>query len=212
MTLYPPQVPEGEISADSLRAVVRGVMSGDEFVWHERPAIIDKLADLWRWLMSWLAELGGLHPVVYWLLVAGLLVVLIAILAHLGWTLSRAFRRPESVQAPPTMPTAALRDSVWHRAEAVRLKEAGRFIEALAHHFIALLLELDQREILRFHPSKTPREYVEEVDFEPAGQAAFAELVSRLYGHVFGGVSCSKDELDAFERRVDELGGWVAAR
>lgn len=207
-----PQMLDAEISADSVRAALRSVMSGDEFVWRERPAIIDQLVDLWRWLMSWLSELGGLHPVVYWLLVAGLLVILTAILAHLAWTLSRAFRRPDRGQAPATVPTAALRDAGWHRAEAERLKEAGRFIEALAHHFVALLLELDQRKIVRFHPSKTPREYIQEVDFEVERRAAFAELVSRLYGHVFGGVSCSKDELDAYERRIEELEAGVAAR
>lgn len=212
MTVSLPQWPESEVPADSIRAVVRSVMSGAEFNWRERPAILDKLADLWRGLMGRLEELGQLHPVAYWLLVAGLLAILIAILVHIGWTLSRAFRRPESETAAEAPSTAAPRDASWHREEAERLRAAGHFIEALAHYFIALLLDLDQREIVRFHPSKTPREYVDEAGLEPAGRAALAELVSRLYRHVFGGVAVSEDELDLFERRAAELGGRVAAQ
>ncbi|MGD8868190.1 MAG: DUF4129 domain-containing protein [Gemmatimonadales bacterium] len=212
MTMNLLQWPASDVPPDSIRAVVRGAMSRGEFNWRERPVIVDKLAELWRWLMGRLEELGQIHPVAYWLIVAGLLAILMAILVHIGWTLSRAFRQPESVTAAEAPSTAALRDASWHRGEAERLRAAGRFIEALAHHFIALLLDLDQRKIVRFHPSKTPREYVDEAGLEPAGQAAFADLVSRLYGHVFGGVACSEDELDLFERRAAELGGRVAAQ
>lgn len=212
MTVSPPQWPESEVSPDSIRAVVRSVMSRGEFNWRERPAVLDKLAELWRWLMGWLDELGQLHPVAYWFLVAGSLTVLIAILVHVGWTLSRAFRRPDSGTAAERPSTRALRDASWHREEAGRLRTAGRFGEALTHHFIALLLELDRREVVRFHPSKTPREYVDEAGLEPAGRAAFAELVSRLYGHVFGGLACSEDELNFFERRAAELGGRLASQ
>ena len=212
MTVSMVQWPESEIPPDSIRAVVRSVMSGAEFNWRERPAILDKLTELWRWLMGQLAELGQIHPVAYWLLVAGLLAILIAILVHVGWTLSRAFRQPEKRAVAEALSTAPPRDASWHREEAERSRAAGRFIEALAHYFIALLLELDQREIVRFHPSKTPREYVDEAGLEPVGQAAFAELVARLYRHVFGGVAVSEDELDLFERRAAELGGRVAAQ
>jgi hypothetical protein len=202
----------GSISADSVRAVVGTVMSRAEFEWREVPAVLERLAEAWRWLMSWLGGLSQLHPVAYWLLIAGSLLVLIAIFAHVGWTLKRAFRRPERGGSPEEAPTVVPRDAGWHREEATRLREAGRLIESLAHYFMALLLELDRREVVRFHPSKTPREYIEEVELEPVGRAAFAELVARLYAHAFGGVVCTEAELDAFARRAEELGGWVAAR
>lgn len=212
MTVCPLQWPESGVSPDSVRAVVGSVMSRGEFNWRERPAILDRLAELWRWLTGWLEWLGQIHPIAYWLLIAGLLAILIALLVHIGWTLSRAFRPPKRGIVAEAPAAAAPRDASWHREEAGRLREAGRFIEALAHYFIALLLELDQREIVRFHPSKTPREYVDEASLEPAGRAAFAELVARLYRHVFGGVAVSEDELNLFERRAAELGGRVAAR
>lgn len=206
------QVAETEIPVDSVRSALDVVMSRREFQWTEPSAFFGKLADLWRRLMSWLLELSELHPVAYWLLVAGLLLVLAAILAHVGWTLSRAFRRPETARQPGSKPSGPSRGARWHREEARRLRAEGRLTEALAHRFVSLLLELDRRQALRFHPSKTPREYVDEVKLEPDGRATFAELVVQLYRHVFGGLSCSEDELDAFERRADELGGRVAAR
>lgn len=207
-----PQVAETEVSADSVRAVLNMVMSRREFRWAEPSAVFEWLRELWRRLMDWLLRLSDLHPVAYWLLVAGLLLILVAILVHVGWTLSRAFRRPETEARPGSMPIGPPRDARWHREVASRLRGEGRLTEALAHRFVALLLELDGRGALRFHPSKTPREYVDEIKLGPDGRTSFAELVVRLYRHVFGGLPCSEDELDAFERSADELGGRVAAR
>ena len=212
MTISPlVQVADTEIPADSIRSALHAVMSRREFQWTEASVILERLADLWRRLVAWLDFLSGLHPVAYWLVIAGLLMVLVVIGVHVVWTLSRAFRRPET-RRPESMPSGPPRDARWYLAEATRLKDEGRLAEALAHRFIALLLELDRREVLRFHPSKTPREYVDEIEFEPERRNLFADLVVRLYRHVFGGLPCSEEELAAFERGAEELGGRVAAR
>src|SRR5439155_16915477 len=67
---------------------------------------------------------------------------------------------------------------------------AGRYAEALAHRFVSLILELERRHALTFHPSKTPAEYVREARLDESGRASLADLVARLYRHLFGAVPC----------------------
>ena len=61
-----------------------------------------------------------------------------------------------------------------------------------------MLLDLDRARALVFHPSKTPAEYIGEARLDPGGRAAFAELVARLYRHVFGAVPVEPRDFDEF--------------
>jgi hypothetical protein len=79
-----------------------------------------------------------------------------------------------------------MRDSVWYRREAERLASEGRLLEAMQADFTALILEFDRRHLLRFHPSKTPREYVREARLSESSRSALSELVWSLYRHLFG--------------------------
>jgi len=87
---------------------------------------------------------------------------------------------------------------------------AGRYAEALAHRFVALVLDLERRRALAFHPSKTPAEYVGEARLDAAGRASLAELVARLYRHLFGGVPCDAGGYREFGAAADEVGRHVA--
>jgi len=115
------------------------------------------------------------------------LLALIALLVHIGLTVWRIYRvtvhRPATAGAAPA---PELLDTRGHLARAEALARAGRYTEALAHRFLALLLELDRADALTFHPSKTPAEYVREARLGATGRATLAGLVSRLYHHVFG--------------------------
>src|SRR5439155_4298789 len=68
------------------------------------------------------------------------------------------------------------------------LARGGRYAEALAHRFLAVVLELDRLKALRFHTSKTPAEYVGEARLTDAGRATLAGLVAQLYQ--IGRASC----------------------
>jgi len=174
------------IPADSVRRVVREVFARPEYEWVET---IRRhwLRDLWWAFRDWLARFSAAHPTGARLLFWGALLLLIAILVHLGLTVWRIYR---STVAAPSAPVPGappvLLDARSHLARAEALASDGRYTEALAHRFIALVLELDRRKALTFHPSKTPAEYAREVRLGDAGQATFAGLVARLYRHVFG--------------------------
>jgi hypothetical protein len=203
------------VPGDSVRAALKEVFARPEFDWQERADPFGFLGELWDALLIWLAGLASSHPVVYWLLVGAIAAVVLAILAllvHFGLASLRALGRKEESRLQGSVRPSRPRDPGWYLAEAERLRGAGRYTEALAHRFVALVLDLDRREALKFHPSKTPAEYRDELRVGADGRAAFGDLVSRLYSHLFGGVACGAGELEAFDRAASEMGGRVAAR
>src|SRR3989442_1145891 len=105
-----------------------------------------------------------------------------------------------------------LEDARAHRARAEELARAGRYAEALAYRFVALVLELERRRALAFHPSKTPAEYVGEARLDAAGRASLAELVARLYRPLFGGVPRGEGGDREFGAAAGGLGGGGARR
>ena len=104
-----------------------------------------------------------------------------------------------------------LEDARAHRERADALARAGRYTEALAHRFVAVVLDLDARQAIKFHPSKTPAEYVGEARLDPSGRASLADLVGRLYRHVFGAVPCDERAYHEFAAEAELVFEHVAA-
>lgn len=175
------------IPADSVRNAVREVFARPDYDWGKVARPLHWFRDLWSRLRHWLDALTTQHPVGAKLLFWGALVVLVALVVHMGLTVWRIYRvtvkRPEAAGRGPA---PVLVDGRAHLQRAEELARAGRYPEALAHRFVALLLELDRADALTFHPSKTPAEYVREARLGASGRATLAGLVSRLYHHVFG--------------------------
>lgn len=199
----PAVVPQA-IPADSVRRAVREVFAQPAYEWVQ---VTHRhwLRDLWMHLRDWLARFSTEHPLGARLLFWGSLLVLLGLLVHLGLTVWRIYRatvdRPAQGTPPPTAVPGDAR-SYGERAEV--LARAGRYSEALAYRFLALVLELDRIEVVRFHPSKTPAEYAHEARLGAAERATLAGLVSRLYHHVFGA-----EPLD--ERGYREFGAAAGA-
>jgi len=186
------------IPADSVRQVVRQVFARPEYEWIETVRR-HWLRDLWWALRDWLARFSENHPTGARLLFWGALIALLALLFHLGFTVWRIYRA--TVAAPrAAAPGAApmMLDARRLLARADALAADGRYTEALACRFVALVLELDRRRVLTFHPSKTPAEYAREAQLGDTGQANFAGLVTRLYRHVFGGEPADAAEYREF--------------
>jgi len=187
------------VPADSVRRAVREVFARSEYQWGERSHLLQWLVDWWRKLLSALASLDTSHPilarVIFWVAV----VALLGVLAHFGyvaWRIYRATVRPLRATAAPT--GMRLEDARAYRERADALARAGRYSEALAYRFIALLLELERARAVQFDPSKTPAEYIGEARLDAEARASFVGLVERLYRHVFGAEPCDARAYDEF--------------
>jgi len=200
------------VPPDSLRAALREVFARPEYRWNERPDPWGWILAVWYRLLDWLDAVQRGHPAGFKVLLALSALVLVGLLAHMGYVVWRITR--------PTARTPAggaggiggpvLADARAQRVRAEELARAGRYAEALAHRFVALVLDLERRRALAFHPSKTPAEYVGEARLDAAGRASLAELVARLYRHLFGGVPCDAGGYREFGAAADEVGRHVA--
>ena len=149
-------------------------------------------------LMDWLDRFETSNPLLFKVFLAVLIVALVAILVHVGYVVWK-IARPTAATAPGARPTVGgLADARAYHDRADELARAGRYAEALGHRFVAVLLELDRARALVFHPSKTPAEYVSEARLDASGRVAFAELVARLYRHLFGAVPVDETEFQEF--------------
>lgn len=183
-----------------------------DYRWATGRSPLEWFIELVSRFLGWLRRTQEGHPQAFRLLLVGLSVLLVALLAHMGYVVWRIAR--------PTVRTASagggstgllLEDARAHRARAEELARAGRYAEALAHRFIAVLLGLDQRQALKFHPSKTPAEYLGEAQLDSVGHTALADLVTQLYRHLFGAVPCDEGTYRAFAAEADLVFDHVAA-
>jgi hypothetical protein len=182
-------------AADSLQRALRQVFARPEYRWTEHRHPLQWLINAWNAMLEWAHRAAGDHPV----LIAPLAVVLLVLLVHLSWTGWKIYRSHVQPQGPARMPGApVLADARAHLARADALARAGRYAEALGHRFVAVVLELERAQALKFHPSKTPAEYVAEARLDEAGKGSFAGLVARLYRHLFGAEPVDAAEYAAF--------------
>ena len=184
--------------ADSLRAVLDSVFAAPEYRWVERP---ETYALLRRWLriaQQWLLDVRETHPALFKLLLAGLVLLVIAIFLHAAWVFLQTVRAAGSAGPGALAPPAPRRDQAWYRGEADRLAGLGRYAEAMQYDFLALVLALDAASLVRFHPSKTPGEYSREARLSPEGRNQLRALVRDLYGYVFARRACGPREFEAW--------------
>ncbi len=199
------------IPPDSLRRAVAEVFARPEYRWATGRSPLQWLLEQIGRLLDWLGRAEADHPMVFRAVLVLLSVALVATLVHMGyvvWRITRPTARTSSDGA--AAPGMHLEDARAHRQRAEALANAGRYAEALAHRFVALVLELERRDALQFRPSKTPAEYVTEARLDQADRASLGQLVARLYRHIFGAAPCDAETYRAFASDADLLSEHVA--
>jgi hypothetical protein len=175
----------------------------------ERRRALQWLISLWDRLMNWIDGFADRNPVGFTLLLVVLTIALVLLFVHMGYIMWRIVRPSARTGAASTGGAVVVVDARSHLARAEELARAGRYAEALGHRFLAVVLELERAEALRFHVSKTPAEYVGEVRLDESGRASFAALVARLYRHLFGAVPCDEAEYRDFGATAEQLSRHV---
>jgi Domain of unknown function (DUF4129) len=188
--------------ADSLRTILDSVFAAPKYRWVDQPDPFAFLARWWRLLSEWLDLVHDRHPDFFSLLLWVLIVVLVAIFVHGAWVMAQTLRAAGAPAGARDPESPEVRGAAWYRREALRLARLNRYPDAMQADFIALVLELDQRHLLRFHPSKTPREYTNEAKLADPSQTAFRDLVRALYGYAFARQPCGPDEFAAWHEHT----------
>lgn len=196
---------------DSLRRAVAEVFARPEYRWATGKSLMQWLFEQVALLLDWLGRAETNHPMAFKLLLAVLVAALVATLVHMGYVVWRITRPTAQTPEGGAAPGLHLEDARAHRERAEALARAGRYREAVAHRFVAVLLDLERRDALTFRASKTPAEYVSEARLDSAGRDSFGRLVMRLYQHVFAAAPCDEREYREFAAQADLLFQHVAA-
>jgi hypothetical protein len=199
------------VPQDSLRRAVAEVFARPEYRWATGRSLAQWLIEAIGRLLDWLMQAQRHHPAAFRVLLVVLVAALLGILIHMGYVVWRVTRPTlRTAGAPGGAGGVHLEDARAHRARADQLAAAGCYVEALAHRFVALILDLDGRDALKFHPAKTPAEYVREARLDGSGRASLSELVARLYAHVFGALPCDELAYRQFAAEADLVFDHVA--
>ncbi|MCC6930333.1 MAG: hypothetical protein IT359_15215 [Gemmatimonadaceae bacterium] len=172
--------------ADSLRATIDSVFAAPAYRWEAREDPFGALRRLWGGLLRWVDELQRTNPATFNAVVWALVGVLALILAHAGWVALRTLRHgSRQAQRETAGPASAPRDATWYTRESARLAALGDYAGAMQAEFLRLVLELDARQVMRFHPSKTPNEYVRDASLTEDGRRDMRGLVREMYHYAF---------------------------
>lgn len=187
------------------------VFSRPEFGnWLNRRSPLAWLQEQLLRFFDWLSRMSSGHPVLYRLLFWLLVVVLVVLVVHIGYTLWVIYQRTTHPKADPRAAAAPARTAVSPARRAEALAREGRFTEALAWRFVALVRELDARKAVQAKDSKTPAEYVSEARLDDEGRATLAGLVGRLYRHLFGAEPCDAAGYAEFNAAAQAVVSHVA--
>lgn len=188
-----------------MRRAVGEVFARPEFQWVERRRALSWLLSRWYSFIDWLNRMADQHPLGFNIGLGLVIAAVALLLLHMGYVVWRIVRPSASTGEGAAQPAGTVIDAATHLARAAELAHAGRYAEALGHRFLALVFELERRDAVKFHASKTPAEYVGEARLDDSGRASFAGLVAELYRHLFGAVPCSEGEYRAFGAAAQAL-------
>lgn len=132
---------------------------------NELSALIARLIEWVLIPLRWLFELTeGLPSVLRWIIVVGLILLLLALMFHIGWSLYRAVVGADSGRKRGPRLSALDEQRPADPAELERLAETatadGDLIQAVRLLFRAALLRLEQREKRPFRRGTTNRQHL----------------------------------------------------
>ena len=204
------------------RAAVDQVMAMREFrnLSEDENRLLKAIAE---WLEGFLGgivnAIGGLPSWLWWLVVVWMLLTLVAIFAHMVYSLVVLLRG--SSAAAPASPGAAGSAGEWLGigdlefgsvyAEAQRLLASSDWIGATRYLYVAAILWLDHQGRIAFQRSKTNHDYLGELAEHPTGRAHFAKLTGAFERVVYGGAPATSSSCRTVADALETLRHETAA-
>src|SRR5579883_51035 len=190
---------------DAIRGKKTEVFERSEF----KPSKSGPGSWLWRQFVAFMEWLGGLYthnPFLFWVFLAGcvliLLVVVIFIIYYLRTIFTVGGRKRSTAQAETEH---RIRLSVAYREESDRRAAEGDYTEAVRYLFLSLVYRLDERGRVSFHKEYTNREYLELVGERLHVRAALRVLVDTLDDHWYAQRPCGRAQYEECLAVYDRL-------
>jgi len=170
---------------EQVRALAREILARNAYArWRPQRAgwVLDLVQRLQRWLhqwADWMRDLSVTRPVLYTVIVGGLVVISLLLLAHLVYALrvALATRNGAGSSATPEVPAPDFRE------EAAALARAGHFLDAAHRMQLAVIDVLLRRRVLelqRSEPNRTLRHRLRTAALPAAERAELLALLDRL--------------------------------
>lgn len=188
-------------SNDQLRSLAADITARPDYDLATRRAEVDWLFDLLIEVLSWLIAplrwiyklTEGLPEFFRWLIIAGMLVIVFALIAHIIYTIIQAVRGDRSGSRPSEGAQRRIEPDEWER-RAAAAAAAGEYIAAVRYLFRAVLGRLEQADKKPLRPGTTNRELLrryrartEVVD----GLRLFVDVIDRKW---YGGEVCTASD------------------
>lgn len=169
--------------------------------------------DMVRWIFDALGSLAGwaqANPTGRWILVVVLSLILVALLAHMGWTIWRILPKRESRrlhQAGRPWKTLEGKAASWSEAFelARRALARGDVYGAVWVSHRMLLGVLDERGLVQFARWKTNRDYLRECSDRGEGYSLLRELSEAFDQIVYAHRPAAEGRLEGLLNQVDEF-------
>ncbi len=173
--------------AETIRTHVQEILSDPRYAPHKT---------FWQWLGEKLSRWGGpqlppdLKKFIGWVVIIWCILTLLAIFAHLVWTIWLLVRPQRDSPGAELSPGSesyenASFEQLWERS--AELARSGAFRAAIGVLLVALLRRLDALKVLHFHKSKTNGEYIREYPSQRAGRREFMQFVATFERDIYGG-------------------------
>lgn len=202
---------------DDVRQAIDGVFSDPAFAegLDTTHLTLDELFELighyideaYRALLNWLASLYAESPLLWFMLVAVMLVVGVGLMFHMAWTFTRAFRGVGEGEEGVAAGGRAARERRYRdlRAEATGLADAGDPREATRTLLLALLALLSEEQVLTVARSWTPREIVARLSARSGFGPELSEFGAAVEDAAYAEHVLTRDAFDACERALEGL-------
>ena len=205
----PPQAP-----AERARQTVRDVLAMREFanLHREGPTLTQRIQRAFFDAMTWFAHwLQSLPRWAWWVIFFWLILSLIAILAHLAYTLMTGgsfFASPTTTREGSfSEQLLGERDldfqELYKRAKG--FLAGGDFARAIRYLFVAGLMALERGRWLRYHRSKTDGDYLRELAPNPRLREALAKLTAVFEATTYGAAPPTAESAAAVANLVEGL-------
>ncbi|MHC4518814.1 MAG: DUF4129 domain-containing protein [Planctomycetota bacterium] len=202
-----PERPYRRAEAETIRGLTNEIVSSPEFT--PRKTFGQWLNEkLRKWDGPHLGLSSGVGRVVFSVFTIWCVLALLAILAHLGWTIWLG-ARPSGTQrgavaggGGPGREIASA-EELWGRSE--ELAGSGAYREAMGVLLLALLRQLETRNVVSFHNSKTNGEYVAEYPGDVPGRRAFGEFVGAFERSIYGGLPVARKTYEGMTSAAERI-------